>query len=496
MIKTEDINLALKKTWCDFVTDEDASAEIKRITAVCPDERQLKFLELEYYNFIHFGINTFYKREWGDGKENISRFNPEHLDTDQWCSVLKETGTKGIIITAKHHDGFCLFDTRFTDHNVMNTPFGKDIVKMLAESCRKYDLKLGIYLSPWDRHEKTYGTDEYNDFFVSQLRELATNYGNIFTFWFDGACGEGKNGKKQVYDWQRYYDVIRERQPEAVISICGPDVRWIGNEGGKVRKSEWSVIPAVSDDVNKVSKESQHKVNEGAKLAAVKETDRDLGSRNVLKRHDKLIFKPAEADVSVNRGWFYTGNPFKKASKMRKPEELAEIYFSTVGGNASLLLNVPPDKNGLINKRNVEQLQQFTALIKEPFKNEEKLFVSTLISEGHRLAPESLFEKGEGYMLQKGEKGIHLIFEGLIDICAVTLRENLAYSQRIESFDIYASRGKGFSKVYSGTVIGSKKIVLFKKPVKANELLIVPTCSRGNPVLRDIRIFKSISADS
>ena len=156
-------------------------------------------MKLEYYNFIHFGINTMTNREWGEGNEDISRFNPKKLDTDQWCRVLKATGSKGIIITAKHHDGFCLFDTKFTDHNVMNTSFGKDIVKMLSESCKKYDLRLGIYLSPWDRHEKTYGTEEYNDFFVNQLTELCCNYGDIFCFWFDGACGEGKNGKKPPY---------------------------------------------------------------------------------------------------------------------------------------------------------------------------------------------------------------------------------------------------------------------------------------------------------
>lgn len=490
MIKQDDINNALKKTWCD--KNEADRAEEERLISVVPSQRQLKFLDMEYYNFIHFGINTFYKREWGDGKEDISRFNPKELDTDQWCRVLQSTGSKGIIITAKHHDGFCLFDTRHTDHNVMNTPFGKDIVRMLSESCRKYDMKLGIYLSPWDRHEPTYGTDAYNDFFVAQLRELATNYGEIFTFWFDGACGEGPNGKKQVYDWQRYYDVIRERQPNAVISICGPDVRWIGNEAGKCRKSEWSVIPETKDANSKVMENSQKTEAEAKKLASVTETDSDLGSRKVVAEFENLVFKPAEADVSVNLGWFYTSNPFKRASKMRKPEELAEIYFNSVGGNASLLLNVPPDRKGLINEKNVLQLSKFTELIRAPFLCEERIFASSLISEGHKLAPEALFQQGEGYMLEDGEKGVHLHFETAIDINAITLRESLAYSQRVESFDIYASKGRGFSKVYSGTVIGSKKIVLFKKPVKAIELLIVPTKSRGNPVLRDIHIYKKI----
>lgn len=491
MIRSSDSS-AFSNSWCtDNGKKELLGAEVERLIGVIPSERQLDFLEMEYYNFIHFGVNTFYNREWGDGKEDISRFNPTELDTDQWCSVLKETGSKGIIITAKHHDGFCLFDTRHTDHNVMNSPFGKDIVKLLSESCKKYGMKLGIYLSPWDRHESTYGTEAYNDYFVAQLKELCTNYGKIFTFWFDGACGEGKNGKKQIYDWERYYAVIRDRQPEAVISICGPDVRWIGNEAGKVRESEWSVIPAAKDANSKVMENSQQDESGVKKLLSVNERDGDLGSREVVKNFDSLVFKPAEADVSSNIGWFFCSNRFKKASKLRPAEELAEIYFNTVGGNASLLLNVPPNKKGVIDPKNVAQLKKFKELIDRPFKNEETLFASNLIAQGHKLAPNSLFEKGEGYMLEEGEKGVHLTFDGVIDITAITLRENLKYSQRVEAFEIYASKGKGFSKVYSGTVIGSKKIIRFSKPIKAGELVIIPTVSRGNPVLRDIRIYKA-----
>ena len=491
MIKSLDINSAIDNSWCtDNGGKEISSAEVERLVSVRPSARQLEFLKLEYYNFIHFGVNTFYKREWGDGTEDISLFNPVNLDTDQWCSVLKDTGSKGIIITAKHHDGFCLFDTKYTDHNVMNSPFGKDIVALLSQSCKKYGLKLGVYLSPWDRHEKTYGSDEYNDYFVSQLRELCTNYGEIFTFWFDGACGEGKNGKKQVYDWDRYYSTIRELQPDAVISICGPDVRWIGNEAGKTRKSEWSVIPESRDANSEIIKNSQQDETKVRKLLTINESDSDLGSRELVKKYGKLIFKPAEADVSANLGWFYNDKKFNRASKMRTAEELADIYFSTVGGNASLLLNVPPNRDGLIDKRNVEQLKSFTQLINAPFAKEETLFASNLISDGYKLAPESLFEDGEGYMLLEGEKGIQMIFESAIKLKAITLRENLSFSQRVEEFEIYASKGKGFRKIYSGTVIGSKKIVLFKKPVKATELLIIPTVSRGNPVLKDIRIYK------
>ena len=491
MLKTEDINSALKNSWCtDNGGREKLSPEVERLISVLPNERQLDFLKLEYYNFIHFGVNTFYKREWGDGSEDISLFNPVSLDTDQWCRVLSETGSKGVIITAKHHDGFCLFDTKMTDHNVMNSPFGKDIVALLSGSCKKYGLKLGIYLSPWDRHEKTYGTDEYNNFFVAQLRELCTNYGELFTLWFDGACGEGKNGRKQVYDWDRYYAVIRELQPKAAISICGPDVRWIGNEAGKTRKSEWSVIPASRDANAEIMENSQHDEKKVSKLLSISERDEDLGSRELLENYDNLIFKPAEADVSVNYGWFYNDKKLKKASKMRSAEELADIYFSTVGGNASLLMNVPPDRDGLINERNIKQLEAFTRLIREPFANEEKHFASNLISDGYKLAPEELFEDGEGYMLVDGEKGIQLVFENAVRLTAITLRENLSFSQRVEEFEIYASKGKAFRKIYSGTVIGSKKIIRFRKPVKATELIIVPTVSRGNPVLKDIRVYK------
>ncbi|MBR5497714.1 MAG: alpha-L-fucosidase [Clostridia bacterium] len=255
--------------------------EVKRYLSVRPSPRQLAWNEMKYYNFIHFGVNTFTNREWGDGTEDESIFNPTALDTDQWCRVLKDSGSKGIIFTAKHHDGFCLFDSAYTDHSVMKSPYGKDIVKELSESCKKYGLKLGLYLSPWDRHEKKYGTDEYNDFFINQLTEICTKYGELFCLWFDGACGEGANGKKQVYDWDRYYSVIRELQPNAVITICGPDVRWIGNEGGRVRDAEWSVIPWTDSTLDEIADSSQKTESMG--VTDFDRKDKDLGSRKKLK---------------------------------------------------------------------------------------------------------------------------------------------------------------------------------------------------------------------
>lgn len=477
------------EAWC--ITNNSLPVEdkeTKKYIEVVPSKRQLDFMKLEYYNFIHFGVNTMNNREWGNGKEDISRFNPEKLDTDQWCRILKSTGSKGIIITAKHHDGFCLFDTKYTDHSVMNTPFGKDIVKMLYESCKRYSLKLGIYLSPWDRHEKTYGTDEYNDFFVGQLTELCTNYGDIFCFWFDGACGEGENGRKQIYDWNRYYSVIRHYHPDAVISICGPDVRWIGNEGGRVRKSEWSVIPSEKDSNSTVAESSQTNENQTAHMAKqLDERSEDLGSRAVLKNYENLVFKPAEADVSINLGWFWHNNLYYIFKRQRTARDLAKIYFNTVGGNASMLLNVPPNKDGLIDKREIKTLRKFTQLITEPFNNEitdKKLFAYSAEGKGRNITE-------DGIALSYGEAGISINLDDKKKISLISFSEDLAFSQRVEEFKILAKKGAEYKQIYKGTVIGSKKIVKLSSPVLTDEIIILITQSRSNPILRDIRIYQA-----
>ena len=478
----------IKEGWC-FGNNSYPSdgAEVERYIKAVPSARQLEFMKLEYYNFIHFGINTITNREWGDGSEDISRFNPKKLDTDQWCKVLKATGSKGIIITAKHHDGFCLFDTEYTDHNVMNTPFGRDIVKMLSESCRKYGLKLGVYLSPWDRHEKTYGTEEYNDFFTAQLTELCTNYGDIFCFWFDGACGEGKNGKKQVYDWDRYYSVIRKYHPDAVISICGPDVRWIGNEGGRVRKSEWSVIPGEKDSNDAVAENSQTDESQ-TKLMAEKlnETAEDLGSRKVLENYGSLVFKPAEADVSINLGWFWHNNLYYLFKKQRTAEDLAKIYFDSVGGNASMLLNVPPNKDGLIDKREIRTLNKFTELITAPFEKEiedKKLSAYSPEKDGREITDDVI-------RLESGESGVAIDLADEKQVKLIAFSEELAFSQRVEQFRVFARKNSSdYELVYTGTVVGSKKIVRFDSPVTTDRIVIVITQSRSNPILKNIKIY-------
>lgn len=484
-------NMGFSDSWC--LSNNGAELygkEADRLAKVVPTERQLRFMDMKYYNFIHFGMNTFYDREWGNGKEKLKKFNPKLLDTDQWCQVLKNTGSKGIIITAKHHDGFCLFDTKYTDHNVMNTPFGKDIVKLLSESCKKYGLKLGIYLSPWDRHEKTYGTDAYNDFFVNQLTELCLNYGEIFSFWFDGACGEGPNGKKQVYDWERYYNVIRSYHPDAVISICGPDVRWIGNEGGKVRESEWSVIPGEKDSNTLVMENSQTDASQLKEMAEkLNETDSDLGSRDVVRRFKNLIFKPAEADLSVTYGWFYHESIYYFPRKRRSAKYLADVFFNTVGGNASMLLNVPPDRYGLISEREIDTLEEFTRRIKAPFRYPvEDCKVTLLNLDG------SERKTYGGYCdFDDDETSIKITMPEGKKLATIYLEEDLRYGQRVEEFKVFAKYkdDKPYYEIYSGTVIGSGKIIRFPDFVDAQEIVITPTQSRKNPLIKKVLVFSS-----
>ena len=475
------VTMKIRHAWC---TDNGGvplfDNDVKKYISARPSPRQIKFNEMKYYNFIHFGVNTFSGREWGDGNEDPKIFNPKMLDTDQWCRILKKTGSKGIIFTAKHHDGFCLFDTKYTDHSVMQSPYKKDIVKELAKSCKKHGLKLGIYLSPWDRHESTYGTAEYNNYFVNQLTELCTNYGEIFCFWFDGACGEGANGKKQIYDWNRYYETIRKYQPDAIIANCGPDVRWIGNEAGKVRNAEWSVIPWTEDTIDDVAANSQK--TEGLGVTFFDRVEQDLGSREKLHNRADIRWCPAEADVSINYGWFWQEDKYyaeRNMSVSRTAEELARIYFNTVGGNASLLLNVPADKNGLINPREIKILKDFTKIIEDTFKENMPFDLTLTTTDDEEVIPGT-----DSFMMQENEAGIKLRPNGKFR--TMVLEEDIRYSQRVESFSVYAD-GK---KIKDCTVIGSGKIIRFPEGVDADEIDIVITQSRSNPIIKSIRLYK------
>ncbi len=459
---------------------------------VIPSLRQLEWQKLEMYAFCHFGTNTFTGREWGDGTAPASIFNPKKLDARQWAKEIKNAGLRGIILTCKHHDGFCLWQSDYTDYCMKNSPYknGKgDIAKEVSDACREYGLKFGVYLSPWDRHEATYGTgEEYNTYFKNQLTELATKYGDIFCFWFDGACGEGKNGKKQVYDWNSYFSLIRELQPDAVINICGPDVRWCGNEAGKTRESEWSVVPAFVGNQDYTAEHSQQEDNtEFAKK--VDETTQDLGSRKAIEGCTSFIWYPAEVDVSIRPGWFYHRREDFKVKSLKK---LMHIYWGSVGGNSSLLLNIPPNKDGLIAKADIRVLRKFGKELRKEFA--ENLAKDCVITASSQFSednnPNNIITESGYWQCGENDKNpeIEIAFNTPIVADKIVLKENIATGQQIESFDVFADDGKGYKKLCSSTIIGAKRICRFKKQT-VKKIKIKITSYRVKATLNSVELY-------
>ena len=448
----------------------------ERLVQVVPSLRQAHWQALEFTSFLHFGINTFTDREWGTGHDDISLFDPTDLDTDQWCEALLSAGIRSCIITAKHHDGFCLWDTKYTEHSVMHTPCKVDIVRRLSESCAKYGLKMGIYLSPWDRHEATYGQGKaYDDYFCNQLTELLTGYGPLYTVWFDGANGEGPNGKKQVYDWKRYYALIRELQPEAVISICGPDVRWCGNEAGDCRTSEWSVVPERLMSQRYVAERSQQEDSEAFRKRLTNQ-DEDLGSRELMSKESAFIWYPAEVDTSIRPGWFYHAS---EDDKVRPLDILLRIYLNSVGGNSVLLLNIPPDRRGRLADPDCARLQEIGDFLRKTFANDLTMQAGSV-----EQAPEQPLEE-EGMP----EAATIIKWDTSVDIGWVVLQEDIMKSQRVEAFRIEAETSNGSEVVFRGTVIGYKKICHLEQPVHTDQLRIVIESYRVRPFLKTPQIF-------
>ncbi len=459
----------------------------EKLTKIIPSERQIKFQQLEFYAFIHFTVNTFTDKEWGDGTESPEIFNPSRLDAEQWVKAVKSAGMRGLILTCKHHDGFCLWDCKHTKHTVMNSPYGKDIVKEVSEACRKHGIKFGVYLSPWDRNCLLYGQGKtYDDYFVNQLTELLTGYGDVFSVWFDGACGEGPNGKKQYYDWERYYSVIRELQPDACISVCGPDIRWCGNEAGHTRNAEWSVVPMRAKNSEIISEKSQQEDNEEFRQRRVDARDEDLGSRKMLADEQKLIWYPAEVNTSIRPGWFWheSGN-----DKVRPLEELIDIYIKSVGGNATFLLNIPPTNEGLIHENDVRRLSEIGEFLSKAFAdNIAPTADITADGEGIENVLSDSYDKY--YMPDNSETEITFRFNKPEKLGYLVIKENICMSQRVENFTVSVSENGSFREIYKGTVIGYKRIVPLNDIV-ADCIKITITDSRTSPVISFIGIYHS-----
>lgn len=469
---------------------------IKKAALVTPSKRQLLWQEKEFYAFIHFGLNTFTNREWGLGTEDPAIFNPAAFNARQWVAVCKSAGMRGLILTCKHHDGFCLWPSKYTEYSVKNSPWrgGEgDVVAEVASACREAGLAFGIYLSPWDRHEESYGDSPlYNQYFKNQLRELLSNYGPIFEVWFDGACGEGRNGKRQEYDWAGYYGIIRDLQPEAVIAVCGPDVRWCGNEAGHCRESEWSVVPASLQDNEKIAAKSQKA--EGAEFRnRVDTSDQDLGSREKIMQADRLIWYPAEVNVSLRPGWFY--HP-EEDGQLKSLEELLAIYYGSVGGNACLLLNVPPDRRGLIHENDALRLKELGATLKKTFRHnlarQAAVTASETMDAKHNIS-NILEDDGESFWCPP--EGT-VTAEILIDLKAVKafdtfmVKEHIKWGQRVESFSIEAEIQGKWQEIYAGTVIGYKKIGSFDE-VRARYLRFMIKEARWQPTIAFLGLYHS-----
>lgn len=406
-----------------------------------PTPSQLAYHRMEMNAFVHFGPNTFSGKEWGDGRENPSSFNPTALDCRQWAKTFKKAGFKGVVLTAKHHDGFCLWPSKFSTHTVAASPFKQDVLKLLSDACKAEGLKLGVYLSPWDRNHPDYGTPKYNDVFVGMLDEVLTQYGPIFEVWFDGANGEGPNGKKQVYDWNRFISTVRKHQPNAVIfSDAGPDVRWVGNEEGVAPETCWATI-------------------QGDRYTPGTSLYRELGEGNPKGAN----WIPAECDVSIRPGWFWRES---ENNKVKTPEELLNLYYKSVGHGATFLLNVPPDRRGLIHENDVASLVSFGQKLKQEFSREESKHADLKVLND-----------------RVGE----LDFGSVRTVDRVVLQENIEKGQRISQFELYAEIGKNWEKIASGTTIGYKKLVRFNA-VSTQKLRLEIVKSIGAP---DVSAFKA-----
>lgn len=429
----------------EFPQDATLEQKVDMAARLVPTPQQYAWQQMELTAFLHFGINTFTGREWGDGKEDPALFNPSELDAEQWVRSLKDAGFKMVILTAKHHDGFCLWPTATTKHSVASSSWKNgqgDVVKELRKACDKYDMKFGVYLSPWDRNAECYGdSPRYNEFFVRQLTELLSNYGEVHEVWFDGANGEGPNGKKQVYDWDAIYKTIRRLQPKAVTAIMGDDVRWVGNESGLGREMEWSAT-ALVPEILPGSKASRER-------AGISWKSFDQGSRKVLEKATELSWYPSEVDVSIRPGWFYHA---EEDSKVKSLKHLVDIYFQSVGYNSVLLLNIPPDRRGRINEADVQRLNEFAAY-------REQVFASNKVVNGRK-----------NWDATPGSEMIYSLKPNA-EINVVMLQEDITKGQRVEAFTVEALIDGNWKEVAKGTTVGYKRMQRFPA-VKASKLRV------------------------
>ncbi|MDR0995545.1 MAG: alpha-L-fucosidase [Tannerella sp.] len=436
---------------------------------------------MEYYMFAHFGPNTFTDKEWGDGKEDPNVFNPTALDCRQWAATAKAAGMKGIILTAKHHDGFCLWPSRYSTHTVRQSRWrnGKgDVLKELSEACRAYGLAFGVYLSPWDRNHPTYGTPAYNQVFANMLSEVLGNYGPVFEQWLDGANGDAQKGQmRQVYDWNLIHTTIYKKQPSIIIfSDVGPDARWIGNERGFAGQTNWSRLDTA-----------------GYEPGLKAPTAYILNSGNVLGK----VWMPAEADVSIRPGWFYSP---ETDTLVKSVKDLLAIYYASVGHNANLLLNVPPDREGRINPIDSLRLMQFRQALDSTFAH--NLLNGARLKAGNTRGNDPAYDvrhlldnNYDSYWATDNdihETTIEMDLPKAETFNRFLVQEYIPLGQRVSSFSLekWDAETSGWELIASGTTIGYKRILCFRN-VTADKLRLNIRGSLACPILNEMGLYRA-----
>ncbi|NCF40780.1 MAG: alpha-L-fucosidase [Planctomycetia bacterium] len=441
-----------------------------------PSDRQLAWHDRGTYAFVHFNMNTFTDVEWGHGGEDPTTFLPTALDTDQWCRVFKDAGMTGVIITAKHHDGFCLWPSDHTDHDVESSDWRDgegDVLADLSASCRRFGLDFGVYLSPWDRNHPLYGSGEaYNEFFANQLREVLTRYGPVFEVWFDGANGEGPDGSRQVYDFPMFHEVVRELQPDACIfGDAGPDVRWIGNERGIVGETNWNLMRR--DEFYPGIPGRNRELNEG--------------------QENGTHWLPGEADVSIRPGWYYHAS---QDDRVKDLDQLMEIWYGSIGRGANLLLNFPVDRRGLVHENDAAAVRELHRAVRDitavdlararPATSDqtrggdEGPFTAANTTDGD---PTTYWAATDG-----SETGtIEIALERPSPVDHVSIAEFLPLGQRIRSFSVQCRTVDGWTTVARGTTVGNRRFVRFPA-VMANRVRVVVEDARASPTIREITV--------
>ena len=436
----------------------------------CPTPDQVAWQQMEMNMFCHFGPNTFTGAEWGEGTEAENIFNPTDLDCRQWAATARAAGFKGIIITAKHHDGFCLWPSPESSHTVAQSSWRDgqgDVLRELADACAAEGLKFGVYISPWDRNDPRYGTPDYNGAFVRTLESvLGGTYGPVFEQWFDGACGEGPTGKRQVYDWPLFNGTVARLQPHALIfSDVGPGCRWVGNEEGRAGRTNWSTLD-VDDFAPGLGAPTTEVLNGGKPGAS--------------------HWAAAETDVSIRPGWFWKAS---ETDRVKSVQKLLQIYYESVGRNSLLLLNVPPDTRGRIDAIDSLRLMEFRAALDDIFA--EDLAAGATAegpSRGRGFAPANVLDAAYDcyWALSDGETAgtLTLQLAGEKTFNRIVLEEYIPLGQRISAFRIEALTADGWREIARETTVGCKRIVLTAETtatairIVIDDALACPTLSR------------------